>query len=539
MPNELAQSVFLGALVIAGVVVRLWQYVGNPSMWIDEIAVAESIVSRPLGALLGQPLAFNQIAPPGFLAAVKVTVALLGPIDFALRLFPLLCAVATLPLFAVLARRILDPWSAVFATGLLAFGVPFILHGAELKQYASDVAVSLILINTALGLLREAPPRAAFWRAGILGAAAVWFSQPAVILLAGLGAALVWIRIRMNGWPALRSILSTLLFWAAAAAASIAWSLHLMSPATLSFAHDWWFRGSHGAKPAFLVELSRMPSMLLALFGGPGMRYRWPLVFVALILVGFVAFWMRRREIAILLLGPVAVAVAAAAARQYPISERTSLFFMPALLLAAAAGAGAVAGGLARFHVPVPLSLALLALPPAAGFRANPPVYRREEARPVLAALATHQQPGDGLFIYYIGRLAFSFYGPRVGLDAGGAILGGCHRGDLRAYLREVDGLRGQARAWIFFGHDVPALAEQETIRAYLARIGRRRGGFAAPDSLVELYDLSDAERLASASAETFPVPPVDPQHVAWLRCDVGPIAPDDGATISSHSGRR
>jgi hypothetical protein len=539
MPKDRIQSVLLATLVVAGVPVRLWQYVGNPSMWIDEIAVAESIISRPLGTLLGQPLAFNQIAPPGFLALVKTTVALLGPTDFALRLFPLLCAVASLPLFAALASRTLDRWSAVFSMGLFAFGVPFILHGAEVKQYASDVTVSLILMNAALGLLGDAPPRKVFWHAGVLGAASVWFSQPAVILLAGLGAALAWTRIRASGWSALRRILPVLLLWAAAAAASIAWSLHLMSPATLAFAHDWWFRGGHGAKPVFLVELFEMPRMLLALFGWAGMRYRWPFVFVVLLIVGFGSLWMRKREIAILLLGPVAVVVAAAAAQEYPISERTSLFLIPLLLLAAAAGARAVADILARFHVPVPLSLALLALPPIAGFRANPPVYRREEARPVLAALAAHQQPRDGLFIYYIGRLAFSFYGPRVGLDVGGAILGGCHRGDLRAYLREVDGLRGKARAWVFFGHDVPALAEQATIRAYLGRIGSRRGGFSAPDSLVELYDLSDPERLASASAETFPVPPVDPQHVAWLRCDVGPLGPGDEATISSQSGRQ
>lgn len=65
------------ALIVAcGAALRLWQYFGRASLWLDELGLATSILNRPLRTLLAEPLLFDQVAPPGFLAAVKGATAL-------------------------------------------------------------------------------------------------------------------------------------------------------------------------------------------------------------------------------------------------------------------------------------------------------------------------------------------------------------------------------------------------------------------------------------------------------------------------------
>jgi hypothetical protein len=54
-----------------GAVLRVWQYIGNPSFELDELALARNIVERPLWKLLLTPLLFDQVAPQGFLLSEK------------------------------------------------------------------------------------------------------------------------------------------------------------------------------------------------------------------------------------------------------------------------------------------------------------------------------------------------------------------------------------------------------------------------------------------------------------------------------------
>src|SRR5262249_60847644 len=132
--------------------------------------------------------------------------------------------------------------------------------------------------------------------------------------------------------------------------------------------------------------------------------------------------------------------------------------------------------------------------------------------------LAKRRRPDDAVYIPYDTVQALLYYGPRTGLDPASVTPGTCHRGDLSAYLREIDRYRGRPRVWVVFAHTVTDTMEQPTMRAYLSTIGRRLEGISVPtvestpfDMRTELYDLSDPARLAAATADTFPLPPGDP----------------------------
>ena len=209
-------------------------------MWSDELALSENILGRSLRDLLTRPLEFDQVSPPGFLTAVKLSTRVFGTSELALRLFPLLFSLAALGLFPAVARRLLPRTAALLATWLFAIGIPFYVVGSELKQYSADVAAALLLTWLALDLLEAPTDARRLRRAALVGAAALWFSQPAALVVAGISAALVLGALRRGGPRELKPLLPLLALWAASAAIAVGWSLHLLTPDTRQFMDRFW-----------------------------------------------------------------------------------------------------------------------------------------------------------------------------------------------------------------------------------------------------------------------------------------------------------
>jgi hypothetical protein len=357
----------------------------------------------------------------------------------------------------------------------------------------------------------------------------VWFSQAAVLVLAGLGAALALDAFHRAGPRGLRQLAPTLGLWAAAAVAAFAESLHRVTPDLMAYMKRFWSEDFVPLPPKSSQDVLWLPRVLVDFWHRMGLPYPWEKLFLALTIIGCVVLWRGRREHALVLLGPVGVALAAAAARRYPFGGRLTLFLSPAYLLSAAAGAQAVASAFATVRVPRALTAVLLTLPPAIGFALQPRVQFLEETRPLLARLSVARRDGDAVYVYYGARRAFAYYAPRTGLDPGGVVMGGCHRPDPRSYLHEIDALRSRPRLWIFFAHTGAELAELKLIRAYLSEIGRQREVFKTPGAELDLYDLSDPALLSAGSADTFPVPAPDPRVLEAFVCDHGPVT-DVGA---------
>ena len=121
----------------------------------------------------------------------------------------------------------------------------------------------------------------------------------------------------------------------------------------------------------------------------------------------------------------------------------------------------------------------------------------------------------DRIYVYSGAHLAFSYYAPRFGIPREVVVVGRCSVNNPRQYFRELDRLRGQNRVWVVATHEQRS-GELELILDYLDRIGRRMDTLTVPASngrAIEhaysfLYDLSDRDRLASVSAETYALPP-------------------------------
>jgi hypothetical protein len=520
------------ALGTFGAALRLWQYGTGASLWADEANMALNIVDRPPGHLLG-PLDFRQVAPPGWLLLEKAAVMLLGDGEHALRLVPLLGSLAALPVAWHVARRILAPGlGPPLALGLLAVGPPFIFYAAQAKPYATDVLVALLLLALALSVRLDGPGHGRALRLGLAGAIAPWLSYPAVLVAAGvLGALIASSLLDRDRDPLrrLRPLAPVALTWAMSLAGAVLWARGTVTPDDVLYMQRFWTHDFMPLPPRDLQDLGWPIARLTTVYGGGGLRYPAPGLFLVLGGLGAWGVWRRDRVRAWLLLGPLAATFGAAALRAYPFEPRLVLFLFPAFLVLTAAGpetlgrlAGAGRPRAATLTTIATLACAALAL---FGLLRNPPPYAPEPLKPVIQAMRRAWQPGDRAYVYYGGEKAFLYYARRYGLATGDYVLGRCAREDPRLYLRELDAFRGAPRVWLVVTHAVPE--ETAAIRSYLDRIGVRRASFEAGHApgtrrsdraRVDLYDLSDAARLAAATADAFVLPPATGggQAAAW-----------------------
>ena len=524
-PERARMRSLLLALVILGAALRLWQWSAEGSLWLDEIVLARNIEARSLGELLSHRLAYDQVAPHGFLAAVKIITMAFGNSERALWLFPLLIGLAGLFVFRRLAERTLRGAAVPLAVALFALSISMIRYSAEVKQYGVDAVAAAALTLLALDLRARDRSTAGLALAGGFGLMVVWFSHASVVVMAGLGAALALLWLIERDARTLRLLLVTVPMWAIASVIGLIVASRSMSPSTREFMQTFWAGGflplplRVGTAGPWVLE--RLPT----LFADPWtLRYSFGWAFALLALIGVIALWRQRRDAALMLAAPFLLTLAAAIAQQYPFRSRLTVFLIPSALLAAAAGAGWLVDlARRRSRVLAYVIIAGFLTPPLLAIVESGMPTRVDHYFPIYRHLQTNRRAGDAVHVAFLANSSAIYYGPRYGLRRGEYTLGACDRYDTRAYLRDVDRLRGHDRVWIIAKNGPVNRVPHATIHKYLQTIGVRRESKIVPsgvsDSLsIDLYDLSDPQRLRAASAETFPAPPLPKYPVTGCR---------------------
>jgi len=336
----------IGVILGLGAAFRIAQYLADRSLWLDEGSLRGNIARMTWRGLTG-PLAGTQLAPPGFIAFEWAALRVLGDSRLALRLVPLIGGLASLGLFAEVARRCLRPRGVLIAAAMFAVSDDLIYFASELKQYSTDVAAGLACLLS--GVVAAGRPPSARERLGAtaLGAAVVWFSHPSAFVLAGVGTVLLASAAARRDWRDLGLQALTCLAWAASFAAVYSasasqlghrrdmwafWAFAFPPSPPITVANlAWWLRRAsylfvnplNFATPLGTTA-SALPPLAFALVGGASMARRRPSAF------GMIAL-------------PGLFAAAAASLHLYPFHGRLLLFLVPMLLLTIAEGAESVA----------------------------------------------------------------------------------------------------------------------------------------------------------------------------------------------------
>lgn len=521
-PLAIPRDVFLVALCAIGIGFRLVQWVWAPSQWLDEIALSRNILDNPLWQLLTAPLAYDQVAPKGFLLVSRIAVGLFGTSDHVLRILPIIGAVVAMLGFTALADSVLRPQAARLAVAGFAFAAPLICYGATVKQYSTDVAVAILLYLVILRLdERVRSGGRADWTAFVIGTLAPWFSQPATLLL-GAGGMMLLVRHGLLARPSrVRQLVLVVGMWAVSCAVALLDGFRAMTPETAQFMHLFWANGF--PPPTWGASLAQgWPWPRIAeIFGSDatfGLSYPFGGLYAAFTLLGLAWFSWRSPRVAMFFVAPVAVSILAAALRQYPFEDRVVLFLMPVWFIGLGSGFDGIAEWLPT-HQNVRIAVSsLLAIPTLAPVLLTPPPYQFEDVKPVMAAIREKARVGDKYFVHYGGAVAFDYYASQYGITSTDVLIPRCNRGDTPSYYRAVDTLRGQPRVWVFLTHVLPFTRERQDILAYVDAIGTRRDEITRAPRRVQddrgstifrveafLYDLSSSKG-AEVSAETFPV---------------------------------
>jgi hypothetical protein len=416
------------AFGLAGVVVRLRQYTSGRSLWLDESMITANLLDRSVRQLF-HPLGLQQGAPIGWLLVEKSSIHVFGSHELSLRLFSFVAGVAVLVLTWDVSRRLLHPRSAALAVLLVALSPALIRFSSEVKQYSTDAAAAMTIVDVSIALVQSGLARLSLRRAllsGIAIGASCLISHTAVFVTLGLVVVLA-----MSFREFTRRTLVGITLGGAVIGASILLQYRVtIEPLRKNVVFLLAWRANYPKLfSGWSTRLAWLPSGLERFARDP-FHSGPPLIVLAILLMGAVTCWRRSPRAATLLVAPLVVNVGTALTYHYPLGDRLATYYLPLAAVLAAAAADPV---LASARIPaladrarvvvctaVILLLAVTQIPAAARLTAHPQIV--SELAPVLrevrADIDSHAgvASSEQVFSYWGAGPAYVYYARRFGL---------------------------------------------------------------------------------------------------------------------------
>lgn len=480
----------IGVVFLVGVVLRLRQYLTGRSLWVDEAMLALNIVNRDFIHLF-KPLDFDQGAPVGFLLIEKLFNVLLGRHELVLRLFPVILGLLSLWTFYLLLKRFTQGTGLVLALALFAFNPRLVYYSSEVKQYITDVFITIGLLLLA-SYFFEKPSRNGIGILALTGFLALWFSYPALFILAGIGITLFISTVQKRDFADLGLIAGLGVFWLANV--GLLFTLTLGDLQNNSYMQEYWQEAFAPMPPwsnwewywdSFQANANSHFAVTFA-----------PVFLLLLMLTGWVVMFKQKKDRAVVIVWMLFITLLASSLTLYPSLERMALFLVPIGILLVGislnslietlhsrpvlAGIVTLLAGVYLFYGAIPLTVEQFV---------SPKYF--EHIRPTMEFLEGSWQDGDVIYISNGGVPAFEYYAPMYGLEDISYIAG--ERNDYKdpyAMLKRLEPLIGQRRVWVLFSHvyEKGDFNERDFLLDHLKANGNRKREFRELGTSVFLY---------------------------------------------------
>jgi hypothetical protein len=475
-------------LILIGASLRTAEYLHNKAIWLDEAHVVLNVLQRGYIDLL-KPLEFNQAAPYVFLAAERLMVDLAGAGEYSLRFIPWIGSLISLPLFWLFAKRVLRFDAALVALGIFAFSPGAIRYACEVKPYATDVVMTLVLMLIAQRNLSA--DRGARWLAllAIAGGVAVWCSYTAIFVLAGIGITLMIVTASERRGFRFVGVLAAGLVWLASFGVYYMVSIRYTGGDVVL--RGWWSDTFMPLPPKSLADFNWFLRAFFDMFDNPAGI---PAVGIGamLFVLGALSLTFRDRRLLLLFISPVAVALLASGLERYPFSERFLLFAVPMMLLVVGEGFDVLRKRSKTALIPAVMLMVMFTQPVIAGARTLVKSDAPQGVRPAYQYLLANYQAGDSVYLYHwtLSPIRYCMMRDGVTIPFHAGITA---RADWTYYIEDMNQLAGNPRVWLVFTNTPKQLVgeEEKFFLTWLDRQGLRLDELRARESSIYLYDLS------------------------------------------------
>jgi hypothetical protein len=427
-------------ILVVGMLARIYWFWYNPSLWNDEVSLANNIIKFNFSKIAVTPLDDAQAAPPGYLLVEKLFGQGGGYSEHSLRLLSLLCGFAALILFASLARQLLVGVGRLLAVALFSFSGPLIYHSSEVKQYQMEVLATVVLLWMAVRF-RE---KIKIWQAvacGIAGMLCVVSANSAIFVVSGAfgvvaGRFLITKQYRSAAHAGIVLGLSLAAFFAYyflilhrnpnVAQLKTVWADHFAPLPDSPAGCVWYIRTTFFAlvNPLglsldldlpFLPHPTALKYILSLSLGGLG-----------LFVLGVIVYLRKDRYRGGLILSALITTLAASLLGQYPLDERLILFLAPVVYLtigkAAELAGGDAARGAGRLCARVLVALASVYFMINFAAKISHPAWfggveKYSQMREAIHFIAQNRQKNDPVYIMWSTAKFYDYYNYREKLD--------------------------------------------------------------------------------------------------------------------------
>ena len=466
-------------LALAGILLRIEKAILDRSFRGDEAAMASAIQNHSLFELITVPLGGSVTAPLGFLASEKLVVGLLGFQDFYYRFVPLIAGCLSVVLMFFLAKTLLGDFGAAFAVGAFSLNWMLSFYSSDLKQYSTDVVISLLIYLMAARYFKDKSTKNIIWLA-IIGLIGLVCSHPAIFLLCAIGIALVY-----QSWRDRREFKKILI-----AGGSWVFVFLLLYFLSYRFVRQNSYNVSYWSNLGAFMPIPpwKNPGWFVQRLGNFFVvdlnLSQLTAIEAAFYLFGIIIIFLKQnRPWSIIFLGSMVLTIIASGIGNYPFKGRLILFLAPSTLLAIGAGIDGLALMLKTssylshgFRWLLTVYLLLGPVISTYGYLYQPRAYPfQEDIKPAMSYVEQHLEANDQFVVYDQAAVTYNYYAPFFGLNNAHTTYLGDYRKQPIKYNQVLDSLPKNQRIWFIFSNVLKTrndVSDRSYIFDYLSQIG-------------------------------------------------------------------
>lgn len=421
-PRQIPYDRIAWLVIIANIVTQVMRYLECRSLRYDECRLALNLLERDYTGLT-RLLDYQQSAPIAFLWIEKLLITARHD-EFLLRLFPILMSVAAPVLFWLFARREGSPRAALIGTFLFCLNRHILLHSSEVMQFSLDISCAILALMGGAWVVRTQITLAKVLAVAVLGAVALWFSQPELYIVAGVWTAVAGATLlplwKPPAYPQLRwpLAIAALTLGSGILCASFLLNYQVVIAPLLSEAwtvQNW--EAGFAPYPPWTIDdvLWYLRASSDLMISNRGETY-WGLALIPFFLAGVLYVTCTRPWLAAMLVLPIVFAYIASALGRFGFADLQILFLQPCVVFVAACGIEQIVklisernGNFEQTAAWGMMAFSVVALP-YSQVSGRLEHWNQLETRAALADLAPRVKDGDVIYVTQSMSYAYLYY---------------------------------------------------------------------------------------------------------------------------------